>query len=59
MLAQIPDILIRLRTQRSAWTTDISKLYNRLFLQDSALPYSPYLHSRTQEFPGCGCGGWE
>jgi hypothetical protein len=44
MLAQIPDILIRLRTQRSAWTTDISKLYNRLFLQDSALPYSLFLY---------------
>jgi hypothetical protein len=44
MLTQIPDILIRLRTQRSAWTTDISKLYNRLFLQDSALPYSLFLY---------------
>ena len=44
MLAQIPDILIRLRTQRSAWTTDISKLYNRLHLQDSALPYSLFLY---------------
>ena len=44
MLAQIPDILIRLRTQRSAWTTDISKLYNRLFLEESALPYSLFLY---------------
>ena len=44
MLAHIPDILIRLRTQRSAWTTDISKLYNRLFLQTSALPYSLFLY---------------
>jgi hypothetical protein len=40
MLAQIPDVLIRLRTRRSAWTTDISKLYNRLHLQASTLPYS-------------------
>ena len=47
MLAQIPDILIRLRTQRSAWTTDISKLYNRLHLQDSALPYSLFLYDPT------------
>ena len=44
MLAQIPDILIRLRIQRSAWTTDISKLYNRLFLEESALPYSLFLY---------------
>ena len=44
MLAQIPDILICLRTQRSAWTTDISKLYNRLFLKESALPYSLFLY---------------
>ena len=47
MLAQIPDILIRLRTQRSAWTTDISKLYNRLYLQDSALPYSLFLYDQS------------
>jgi hypothetical protein len=44
MLAQIPDVLIRLRTRRSAWTTDISKLYNRLHLQTSALPYSLFLY---------------
>ena len=44
MLAQIPDILIRLRTQRAAWTTDISKLYNRLYLEESALPYSLFLY---------------
>jgi len=47
MVAQIPDILIRLRTQRSAWSTDISKLYNRLFLQDSALPYSLFLYDMS------------
>jgi hypothetical protein len=43
MLARIPDILIRLRTHRYAWTTDISKLYNMLHLEDSALPYSLFL----------------
>lgn len=44
MLSQIPDILVRLRTHRSAWTTDVSKLYNRLHLQESALPYSLFLY---------------
>lgn len=44
MLSLIPDILIRLRTHRSAWTTDVSKLYNRMHLQDSALPYSLFLY---------------
>lgn len=43
MLTQIPNILVRLRTQRFAWTTDVSKLYNMLYLQDSALPYSLFL----------------
>ncbi|MBM3937816.1 MAG: hypothetical protein FJ333_04060, partial [Sphingomonadales bacterium] len=47
MLAQIPDILIRLRTKRSAWTTDISKLYNQLFLTDSALPFSLFLYDSS------------
>ena len=47
MLAQIPDILIRLRVQRSAWMTDISKLYNRLFLEESALPYSLFLYDSS------------
>ena len=47
MLAQIPDILIRLRIQRSAWTTDISKLYNRLYLEESALPYSLFLYDSS------------
>jgi cation transport regulator ChaB len=47
MLSQIPDILIRLRTRRFAWTTDISKLYNQLHLHDSALPYSLFLYDSS------------
>jgi hypothetical protein len=47
MLSQIPDILIRLRTRRFAWTTDISKLYNQLHLHDSALQYSLFLYDSS------------
>ena len=43
MLTKIPEILVRLRTHRFAWSTDISKLYNMLHLKDSALPYSLFL----------------
>jgi hypothetical protein len=43
MLPVIPEILIRLRTRREAWTTDISKLYNRLHLNPSSYPYSLFL----------------
>ena len=56
MLAQIPDILIQLRTQRSTWTTDISKLYNRLFLQESALPISLFLYDPNLS-DSCQTGG--
>jgi len=44
MLARIPDVLVRLRTHRFAWTTDVSKLYNMLHLEDSALPFSLFLY---------------
>ena len=43
MLTRIPDVLTRLRTHRAAWTTDVSKLYNMLHLNDSSLPYSLFL----------------
>ena len=43
MLSRIPDVLVRLRTKRAAWTTDVSKLYNMLHLTDQALPYSLFL----------------
>jgi Pao retrotransposon peptidase len=43
MLPLIPDILVRLRVYREAWTTDISKLYNRLHLNSSSHPYSLFL----------------
>ena len=47
MLPMIPDILVRLRTQRFAWSSDISKLYNRLHLNDSSLPYSLFLYNES------------
>jgi Pao retrotransposon peptidase len=43
MLPLIPDILVCLRTYRDAWTTDISKLYNRLHLDPVLYPYSLFL----------------
>ena len=47
MLPMIPDILVRLRTQRCAWSSDISKLYNCLHLNDSSLPYSLFLYNES------------
>ena len=47
MLPMIPEILIRLRTQRCAWSSDISKLYNRLYLNESSLPYSLFLYNES------------
>jgi hypothetical protein len=43
MLPIIPEILIWLRTYREAWTTDISKLYNKLHLNPTSFPYSLFL----------------
>lgn len=43
MLSKIPELLINFRTARFAWNTDISKLYNQLHLNLSALPYSLFL----------------
>lgn len=45
MLTRIPDVLIRFRTKQAAWCTDVSKLYNMLYLNDSSLPYSLFLFS--------------
>ena len=37
------NIIIRNRTKPKAWSSDISKLYNQLKLDNSALPYSLFL----------------
>ena len=44
-MAQIIDILIRSRCFSYIFSTDISKLYNQLYLEDSALPFSLFLYS--------------
>ena len=43
MLSQIPELLIRFRCFTHTWNTDISKLYNQLHLNNSALPFSLFL----------------
>jgi hypothetical protein len=47
MLPVIPELLVRLRTHREAWTTNISKLYNRLHLNPSSYPYSLFLFDES------------
>jgi len=44
MLGKIPEVLINFRANEVAWCSDISKMYNRLVLEDSALPYSLFLY---------------
>ena len=44
-MAKIIDILIRNRCTPQVFSTDISKLYNQLHLEDSALPFSLFLYS--------------
>ena len=39
-LGYIFDIIVRNRCKLNAWSSDISKLYNQLYLDISALPYS-------------------
>jgi hypothetical protein len=47
MLPLIPEILVRLRVYKEAWTTDISKLYNRLHLNETSYPYSLFLYDES------------
>ena len=44
-LGSINEILIGNRADPYAWSSDISKLYNQLHLDESALPYSLFLYS--------------
>jgi len=46
MLSKIPELLIKFRAHQHVWNTDISKLYNQLHLNESALPYSLFLFHR-------------
>jgi hypothetical protein len=42
-MSKIPDILTRNRCRKYMWSSDISKLYNQLHLNDEALPYGLFL----------------
>ena len=42
-LGYIFDIIVRNRCKQHVWSSDISKLYNQLHLDVSALPYSLFL----------------
>ena len=43
-IGSISDILFRTMAEPYSWSSDISKLYNQLHLEDSALPYSLFLY---------------
>ena len=47
MLGKIPTVLINFRSNTHAWCSDVSKMYNRLVLEDSALPYSLFLYHES------------
>lgn len=46
-MSKINHILIRNRCRKHIWTSDISKLYNQLHLNDSALPYALFLFNSS------------
>ena len=50
-LGYIFDIIVRNRCRQHAWSSDISKLYNQLHLDVSALPYSLFLFHNSLD-PG-------
>ena len=39
------DIILRNRAQEYTWSLDMTKLYNQLHLERTALPYSLFLYS--------------
>ena len=43
-IGKIATIMIRSRVRRHIWSSDISKLYNQLKLNDTSLPYSLFLY---------------
>ena len=48
-ISKIHHILIRNRCRKFIWSSDISKLYNQLHLNDSALPYGLFLFNDKLE----------
>ena len=49
MLSGTPELLIHFRCFTHIWNKDISKLYNRLHLNDSTLPFSLFLFNKSLE----------
>ena len=45
-LNKIHDIIMRARCKPFIWTADVSKLYNCLYLNDSALPFCLFLYQQ-------------
>ena len=43
MIGKIPEVLTRFRIGKFAWGSDVSKLYNQLFLNPKSLCYSLFL----------------
>ena len=56
-LGYIFDIIVRNRCRQHAWSRDISKLYNQLHLDISALPYSLFLFHNSLD-PGIDPEVW-
>ena len=46
-LGNLVEILIRNRVKKHAWSSDISKMYNQLKLNESAYPYSLFLFNQS------------
>ena len=40
------NIMIRCRCLEYIWSSDISKLYNQLYMDDASLPYSLFLYGK-------------
>ena len=50
-MSLILDIVVRNRSMKHTWVSDVSKLYNQLILDDSAYPYSLFLYNESLD-PG-------
>ena len=46
-MSLILDIVVRNRTMKHTWVSDVSKLYNQLILDESAYPYSLFLYNES------------
>ena len=51
-IGRVNEIIMRDRTKKEAWSSDISKMYNTLLLDESAYPYSLFLYNESLESIG-------